>query len=68
MIVLVKATVYFNDGTFTNKEVRVKNAMSEAHAQVKMERFFRKKYPDFKAMHVYSAKQDFFDKYNFPWR
>jgi hypothetical protein len=69
MTYIVKATVYFNDGSFTNKKIRVKNAMSEAHAQVKLEGYFKRRYPEFEKMHVYQVMPDPFDMFGFgmPW-
>ncbi len=69
MTYIVKATVYFKGGSFTNKEIRVKNAMSDLHAKVKLEAYLKRKYPEFSAMHVYEVKEDFFGMYGykFPW-
>ncbi len=65
MTVLVKVTVYFKDGSFTNKEILVKNAMSEVHAQVKLEKHLKKKYQNFRNMHVYEVREDFLSKFGF---
>lgn len=45
-------------GRYKSGEIKVKNSMSEIHAQVKLEKYLKKKNPYFEKMVVYSVKPD----------
>ena len=64
----IKYTLYFKDGSFTNRETNVKNCMSGVHAQVKLEAWLKRKHPEFDRIHVFYCEMEimsyFKSKYN----
>lgn len=50
--------MHFIGGRYKSGTMKVKNCMSEIHAQVKLEKYLQKKNPYFEKMVVYSIKPD----------
>jgi hypothetical protein len=55
---VIEYGVYFSKDKYESHETKVKQCMSEAHAQVKLEKYLKNKYPSFQRMVVYKVKDD----------
>ena len=55
---LIKYCIYYSDDSFHNKEMKIKNCMSEMHAKVKLEEYLKKHNSNFQKLVVYSATED----------
>lgn len=57
---LVKYEIQFKDGSgLLGKEMKIKNCLSGVQAQVRLEEYLKKKYPNFKALIVNKCTEDF---------
>ena len=56
----IKYTVYFTDGSFNVKKIKVKRCLSEMEAKVKLERYLLKHNQSFKSMVVNRCVEDVF--------
>ena len=56
---IIKYCIYYSNGGFHNKEMKVKNCMSEAHAKVKLEKYLMKHNDDFQKLVIYSVIEDY---------
>ena len=57
---IIKYTVYFTDGSFSVKKIKVKRCLSDIHAKVKLGRFLIKQNKNFKSLVVNNCVEDVF--------
>jgi len=62
---IVKYEIHFNDGSkIKDKEMKVKNCEIAIGAQVKLEKYLKKKYDNFESLVVHSCKEDIMSAFN----
>lgn len=57
---LIKYRIHFTDKSSFSRETRVKNCISSAHAQSRLEDYLKRKHSDFTFMTVASCAEDVF--------
>ena len=62
---IIKYKIIFTDNSIIDdKEMKVKNCLSNIEAQIKLEDFLKKKYTNFKQLKVHSCNKDVNDIFN----